>query len=270
MSKPQVPPEPANRGKLRFRFDEILDEIGGFMVTSTPYFTKIGTNVLSQLRESLQSVRASNPGELQWWGIKDKLPLETIPSVGQYERSRTTTDIIFARITSKWGVTVVPQGHGVRPKELFEICSSASVVVEVLDSKNLNEHGKPNLIWCWRFEVGDPAHPGCFFHTQLGSNVQPVASGTQDISIPRLPALAITPISAADFVLGELFQTEWAETAGRDTEDVNRWSKVHTKILSTLLEWKLNRVKQRGAIGSPWLWLKNHRPLSDMFAKQNR
>lgn len=274
---------PTNTGNPRFRFDEIFDEIDGFSVTATPYLTKSGPTVLSQLREGLESVRASNPGETQWWGIRDKLPLETKPSRGDYELQRTTRDVIFARVTAKWGIRVVKQGHGIKARELFEVCESASVIVELRDYEQFDDKGKNKLVWCWRFELGDPAHPGCFFHTQLGSNVKPevapmteaqpdvvVQSSTvpveQDISVPRLPTLVFTPISAADFVLGELFQKDWAEAASQDNQDVNRWSKVHAKFLTALLEWKLTRVKRR-TVGSPWLWLKCHKPENDLFTR---
>lgn len=109
----------------------------------------------------------------------------------------------------------------------------------------------------WRTEVGDVGSPGCYFHQQvLGqSDSPPFPHG---LSVPRLPSVIVTPMAVLEFLLGELFQDEWAKHVSRETDDTRFWQSTQRDILLRLLDWKKRHIQK--CVGSPWMALKRAKP----------
>jgi hypothetical protein len=115
----------------------------------------------------------------------------------------------------------------------------------------------------WRMEIGDSNSPGCHFHVQvLGQTTNfPFPSS---LSVPRLPSLIMTPAAAVEFVLGELFQDEWAKHIGRNGPHLNRWSTIQKSRWVNLLNWKLDLVQKST---NPWTSIKAGKPQPTLFIR---
>ena len=67
--------------------------------------------------------------------------------------------------------------------------------------------------------------------------------GRNSVSIPRLPSIFVTPMSAMEFVLGELFQDEWPQRTNRLSGDTTNWYRLQKKWLQCLFSWYLDVLK---------------------------
>jgi hypothetical protein len=129
----------------------------------------------------------------------------------------------------------------------------------VCDPSNGDQHQE---IAMWRMEIGDSNSPGCHFHVQiLGQTADFPFPKT--LSVPRLPSLMMTPAATVEFVLAELFQDEWAKHIARNGPHLNRWSAIQKGRWISLLNWKLDLVKN-GI--NPWTAIKSAKPTSKLFA----
>jgi hypothetical protein len=179
------------------------------------------------------------------WSIPDYQPLRTKRS-RRYEKGKREGGLeIYGQLTAVW--EIVPDAKKTRcdrPKQ-FRVVGKASVLVKLVDSTS------DRAVSEWHMDVADPASPGCMFHSQFPSAVP----------IPRLPCIAFTPLTVAEFVLGELFQGDW-EALGCGAACEN-WSAIQKKRLSRLLGWQQQIVD--GCVGPPWTALKRERLPFDRF-----
>ena len=116
----------------------------------------------------------------------------------------------------------------------------------------------------WRLELGADDSPGCYFHVQIlgDSNDTPFPSS---IPIPRLPSLFVTPMSVIEYVLGEIYQDEWAQETARRTDDLLHWRRLQQQRLQCLFTWYQD--KTQGSLSSPWMNLKSAKPDESMFIR---
>ena len=125
-----------------------------------------------------------------------------------YEPGGGGAEDVIGEITSSWAIspwtdkslkrgTLVP---------IFRLTGNASIRVRILRENAVN--AEVTELAMWRMELGAEESPGCFFHIQvLGHKETPPFPAS--LSVPRLPALAFTPMAALEFLLGELFQAAW-------------------------------------------------------------
>ncbi len=83
------------------------------------------------------------------------------------------------------------------------------------------------------------------------------------VPIPRLPSLFITPMSAIEFILGELFQNDWPEVTASNTKHVQNWRALQKKWLQKLFLWYRDQIEKAGS--SSWVALKEAKPEDGMF-----
>ena len=178
--------------------------------------------------------------------------LRTIPS-DQYDRKPGKE--IYAIISGKWELQL--WGKRSTPKRKIEFCGKASTKIELYASDDPEKR-----LAMWRLELGAEDSPGCYIHAQiLGDCSNPPFP--KWLPIPRLPSIFITPMSAIEFALAELFQRDWAQVVSSKNDNVNRWRNIQTDRLQKLFSWYNDQMKNAGS--SPWLVLKEAKPESEMF-----
>jgi hypothetical protein len=247
---------------LRFSFDDFLKEIISMQDIAAPFLDASAGVALRMLRSTLENIRTTPPDKNGVWEIPEHTPLRTKTTRGYEPGGRGGEDVI-GEITSRW--TICPwtdrQLKKGRPVRFFCLTGNASIRVRILSANDVN--GEHTELAMWRMELGTEDSPGCFFHIQvLGHKQDPPFP--RSLSVPRLPALAFTPMAALEFLLGELFQDEWKRRAAAESGPMGIWRSIQRDRLQNLLAWKMERV--RDCAGSPWAALKSAKPdRPDMF-----
>ena len=178
--------------------------------------------------------------------------LRTIPS-DQYDRNPGKE--IYAVISGTWDLRRLG-------KREIEFCGITSTRIELYASENSDKR-----LAMWRLELGAEDSPGCYVHTHiLGDSADPPFP--KWVPIPRLPSIFITPMSAIEFVLSELFQRDWAQVIASRDKNVNRWRNIQTDRLQKLFSWYNDQMEN--ADSSPWMALKEAKPKSDIFLSKSR
>lgn len=227
---------------------------------SSDFLDPSASVVLTTFEKGLEGIRSSGFRGESKWKIPDKMPLRTVVSRGGYEPDDQGEHNVFAEIASLWEITPSAAGLGTKKSpKVFAVTGNASVRVRIKESGGLNDGRELAM---WRMELGAHDSPGCFFHVQvLGEELSPPFP--HSLSIPRLPAIAFTPMAALEFVLGELFQEEWSKRAVREGGAHDRWKSVQRRRLDSLLRWHQGLVAK--CTGSPWQALKLAKPESNLF-----
>jgi len=249
---------------IEFTFSEIDEEIDALSKVAAGFIAKRSSRVLGDLRTMLNGIRSAPAGRSHFWNIPEGGPLCTEPSWGDYEPGSEGQHNVFASVTSTWQIEPLGQHNpGSRPHRKFTLVGIASTRIRII--KGTPDEPQEELAM-WRMEVGDDASPGCHFHVQVLGE-QDVPPFPHSLSIPRLPGLAITPMAAFEFVVGELFQDKWREHAGNETNDMKRWQPIQRRRLIRLLQWQKAAVEN--ASGSPWTALKIAKPEADLFSRSD-
>ena len=161
--------------------------------------------------------------------------LRTTPSTKYEPCSRQGGQKIHAVISGTW--TVRPLGNPKNSKREIEFCGNASTKIELYTS----DEPKTRLAM-WRLELGADDAPGCYFHAQiLGDSDDPPFP--KSIPIPRLPSIFVTPMSAVEFALGELFQDRWARSTANNSSDAQFWRARQNCRLKRLFSWYQSELK---------------------------
>ena len=185
-------------------------------------------------------------------------PLCTRPNEGAHEAGhRQGARSLYAVISGTWDV--VPLGPSRRrPGRELAFTGLASTRAELYDSRDADAR-----LAMWRLELGDSRSPGCYFHAQvLGDSERPPFPSS--IPIPRLPSYFVSPMSAVEYVIGEMFQDEWAKETARRTSDSLRWRSLQKRRLQSLFSWYRRAVED--SVSSPWMTLKSAKPDVSMFS----
>ena len=151
-----------------------------------------------------------------------------------------------------------------RPDRMVAFTGMASAVVELWPDgfQWREEHEKRSRLAMWRIELGAEDSPGCYFHCQiLGDRAE--SPFPKSVPIPRLPSPFVTPMAAVEFVLGELFQDQWSQTASRANHSHQRWRTIQQGRWSNLIRWQKETL-DRGR-SSPWMLLKEAKPTDNLF-----
>jgi hypothetical protein len=248
---------------LIFLFQEILDEIQAMSRIGAEFLTAESQEaIIPGVVALLESIRAARPADPKTWSITAERPLQTIDSVGEYERGgRRGVHTIFGELTFVWEI-FCPQEPGPRsrPQRTFVLSGLSSTRVRVIER---TEQGVEQLAM-WRVEVGNNSSPGCHFHTQIeGERNDPPYP--RSLPVPRLPTLLVTPMAALEFLLAEMFQSRWQQHAAAESAEMQRWKPIQKQRLLKLFEWQTDCIK--GCTGSPWTAFKNHKPGADLFVR---
>ena len=190
-------------------------------------------------------------------------PLRTRPT-RDYERSgRSGGRDVYALMRGEWQVRAVGTE---RPKRRIAFTGKAWTRIELWPAEcrwceEQEEHQMRRLAM-WRIELGAHDSPGCYFHFQIlgDSSDNPFP---KSVPVPRLPSPFVTPMSAVEFVLGELFQDEWHRLASQTRHHQGRWRSIQRRRWCDLLQWQREAV--RDGTSSPWMNLKAAKPPDNLF-----
>ncbi len=244
--------------ELEFSFDEVVAEIKVMGNIAKSFIRPESAYVLPQFVDDLESIRSSQADRTFEWQIPQTAPLQTVTSRGQYETAgRMGSEHVFAEVTNIWQIARVRQRR--RESARFRLTGKASTKIRI---RRDNNAGRFQDIAMWRIEMGAADSPGCHFHIQvLGENTKRPFPRT--LCIPRFPSIFVTPTLALDFVLGELFQEEWARRMSEQSSDMNTWSRIQSSRFKRLFKWHSDAITANS--GSPWLAIKRSKPASEMF-----
>ena len=237
---------------LRFKIAELEREIRAMETMGKEFLNSQTLWTLEHLRRDLNSIGGAQKGND--YNLKLQC-LHTIPS-DQYEAgSRRGSRKIHAVISGTWDLRPLA-------KREIEFCGIASTKIKLYDSDN-----PKTRLAMWRLELGDAKSPGCYVHAQiLGDSDKPPFP--EFVPIPRLSSLFVTPMSAVEFVLGELFQDKWPEVTASGDPEVKNWRALQKKWLQSLFSWYRREMEKTDF--SSWIALKKAKPKSDMFLPKSR
>lgn len=232
---------------FRFKKADLEKEITVLKSMSKSFLKSETTWVLDQFLTELKIIGRAPEGKIYSLELHD---LHTRPSVNYEPGQRSGGKSIYAIVSGIWDLK--PIGRASLPKRKIEFCGIASTTIELYD---IND--PETRLAMWRLELGDSDSPGCYVHSHiLGDLEEPPFP--KSVSIPRLPSLFITPMSAIEFVLGELFQDEWARITGSSKSDVQLWNEFQRKCLQKLMRWYGDQITSSSS--SPWIALKSAKP----------
>jgi hypothetical protein len=249
--------------RLRFSFVDFIRELKAIAsLAQTKYLDASAEWIVPRLVTQLEQLQASQSQREIRWEVEDRSPLCTV-ATNQYEPgARRGHCNVIGEISWCWVLkNCIPRRGRVNE---FEICGNASVRLRVR-----RKDGDCPEIAMWRIESGAIDSPGCYFHTQvLGDDECPPFP--KSLPVPRLPTLFVTPMSAIEFFLGELFQDAWAQHMVGNADDLMSWNAMQRRHLMQLLDWKRKQIEASDS-GSPWLALKRAkpRPGDAMFVEQD-
>ena len=144
-----------------------------------------------------------------------------------------------AEISGNWQVRVLSAGA----RKQLEFCGLASTRVELYESDKLGTR-----LAKWNLDLGVGDAPGCYVHAQIPWGFDISASCHKPIPVPRLPSIFVTPMSAVEFVLGELFQDEWKQRTSKSSGDNGNWHRLQKNWLQCLFSWYLDELDEKKKI----------------------
>ena len=238
---------------LRFLFVDLVKEIETFTNLAEDFLDPGTTWTLCRLKDNLEKV--SEAAENRVFRLKLQ-SLRTNPSEGEYEIcDRKGRREVYATVSGIWELR--PLGRKSK-KRMAEFCGIASTKIELFASDEPSKR-----LAMWRLELGTHNSPGCYFHAQILGDVEDPPF-PKSVPIPRLPSVFITPMSALEFVLGELFQNRWAKATAANTRDPQFWRARQRELLLRLISWYQCHLEKNGD-KSPWMNLKEAKPDKELF-----
>jgi len=246
-------------GELEFNFDDVLEEIGAMKQIANAFLDATAPAALDALASELIAIRTNGVDHIYTWRVPDHAPIKTRISIGDYDPDSQGEHNVVAELTSIWEITPSAKPQNTRKPKTFKVMGKASTRIRIRQSGGAHDGRE---LCMWRAEVGSAGAPGCFFHIQvLGELADPPFP--HSVSVPRFPALAITPVTALEFALGELFQDEWRREAAKEGGPRDIWKGIQRKRLLAILDWKRDLVES--CMGSPWRALKCAKPAFNLF-----
>jgi hypothetical protein len=250
--------EPVYSG-LRFSFADMEREIDNLGKLAEQFLTVESSQfVMPAWKQQLVNFKNSQPKPTLRWEIPHERPIQTKASEGAYEREPRRGGLtVYGTISVVWEISVEKSsGSGSNPT--FLLTGLASTKIKIWQC----HHEHPFEIARWTLDIGDTTSPGCHFHTQI--QLDPADNKFPgSLSVPRFPAFLHTPMDALDFLLGELFQSEWYERVSRSSDPLRHWNGCQKERLTRMLGWHARTINE--AKGSPWIALKRKKPLIGML-----
>ncbi len=250
--------------ELIFDFQEFITEINAFGDLAESFLDASGPAVLRQLQEDLKSIRASRFFGTSPWQIPRAAPLRTRASHGQYEPDGNGKHTLFAEISGIWEIAPLKVSKKKREPRQFSLAGIWSTRIALVEGTP----AAPNApLAIWRMEIADAASPGCHFHAQIAGDKDWEGLFPHSLSVPRIPIFMASPLSAVEYVLGEIFQDDWLIAAERDSPGGQAWRPLQRKRLLRLLRWQHNELK--ASTRSPWCLLKKSKPPRELFVEDS-
>ena len=241
---------------LRLVLRDLRDETRAFRSLAAPL---LDPNTIGQLDDTivqLENIQYSSSNTPVSWVLSDRFPLKTVPSTGEYRVGGGDIRNVIAEISFVWHVTPRPANHGRLSREI-EVTGDASTRILVRDVETNEE------LAMWRMEVATEGAPGAAFHVQIrGQN--PTLPFPNWLRVPRFPTLILTPASAMEFVLAELFQDRWPEEFAHGSRYKDDWREIQRRRIRAWLGQQTEALRDHEK-NSPLLVLKSLTPDADRF-----
>ena len=230
---------------FRFLITELVRETE-VLKTMAQRFLDAGTTwTLDGFVRDLDRIRYRGGGTVYTLQIRD---LKTVPSRDYEAGNRQGAYCVHAVISGIWELRSIGQSSD--SKREVEFCGKASMRIELRSSNDV-------ALGTWRMELGDANSPGCYVHAQiLGDSDDPPFP--KSVPIPRLPIVFVTPMGALEFVLGELYQDEWAKEAAANNWSAQFWRARQRDRFERLFSWFSTCLQD--PTSSPWVALKKAKP----------
>ncbi len=226
---------------LHFSFAMFRKEIESMKKISRSFMDASAESIFQRLETSLKQIQSD--GCPSCWNCSEASPLIT-KSSKDYEPGGKTAFAVRGEICWTWQISPIrPKGKRNKGSVVFEVKGIASASLKI---RNIEAENK--VLANWKIELGASDSPGCYFHSHLPGG----------LCIPRIPSLFVTPMSALEFLLGELFQNTWAEHVSSDRDEVQFWRSTQQQLLLKLMDWKKKKIQS--SVGSPWIALKKAKP----------
>ena len=230
---------------ILFNAAELRREIEAFKHLTRHLIDPSAGSVLGEFEGKLQQLLRL-PGTPGRWEIERHRPIITVPSEGDHEPERKGKKDLFGQFSCVWQITPVRSRNRTKgDADQIEVTGIASA--ELMIRTQSLEFAR------WTIEIASDGAPGTFFHTQLPMSGQ---------AIPRLPAYAVSPLGALEFLLAEVFRSRWPEALKGNAGKTTQWSKIQSGRLRLALEWAVSEVT-RG--GSPIVALQTAVPNKRLF-----
>ena len=230
---------------FRFPFSELVRETKALKAVGRRFLDPSTTWVLERFLEDLNSIGSASGERVQTLQLQC---LNTQPSRDYEAGDRRGGQDVYAVISGIWELRTLGASSA-RPQEI-EFCGIASTRIELYAPNDL-------LLGMWRLELGAEDSPGCYVHVQiLGDSSEPPFP--KSLPIPRLPSIFVTPMSAVEFVLGELYQDEWAREIAGSNGNATFWRTLQQRRLQSLFSWYQRHIENPKS--SPWMALKAAKP----------
>jgi len=226
---------------LKFRFVDAVRESIEFPKLASFFISREDQVAFRRFADDLARFRDSSQTEATW---QTPMPISTKVSEGEYEVDGRGARVVGS-FSTIWEIKKAEPG-------LFVIAGNASTSFSIM-----REDG--SIVRSWNMDIAAHDSPGCHFHSQIVAR----GDGEWNISVPRLPGLAVSPFSAFEFLLSELFQTEWA-LRSQTANGAQGWRAVQKRRLEKLLAWAAREIDKPGV--SPWVAFKTAKPNADLFS----
>jgi len=245
---------------LVFPFNELLHECEVIRSYARSFLDKTTLPVLDEAKSTLQNIQSRGPSDRTTpWEVREDRPLRTILSDRESQPNGRARHRIRGTVSFIWDIRPLDEGAW-KGRRYFALDGKASTVIRLTEDVD----GSNECIARWSIEVGDHQSPGTHFHSHVGGFER--SPFPKSLDVPRLPALAMTPFLAIEFVIGELFQDRWRRHALADSKETRRWRNIHGPRLARFFEWQMRVASGAGIVGSPWMTLKTAKPNPDLLA----
>lgn len=236
---------------VRFSFEEFRKELNSLKKIAENFLERDAGQVVDRSLEQLNQIQTQPAGRQHRFIVDQNWPIRSRKGRSFEGKNRKTAFEVYGEATWVWEITALDNRR--KKSTEFEVTGIASTKLKVfrVDGKENKE------IAMWRVELGDISSPGTYFHNQILGELD-VLPFPHSLPVPRLPSIFVTPMSAVEFLLSELYQEKWVEHATGDGDDLKYWNQIQRKRLRRMLEWKLSQIENNQ--GSPWVALKLAKP----------
>ena len=250
---------------LEFYTRDLLQEAEALKQLASDYLDAQGCNALENLIQAFNGILyTSKPGR-QRLEVPDKDGKRIRTKFDRkYEPGgRSGGHLVAGELSFAWEVEAV--GSPSAGNRTVRVSGNASTKVRIIEA--IKEPARERLMAQWEIEMGTSTSPGCFFHFGISHTDPPPTLFKGTLSVPRLPSILVTPTDALDFLLGELFQTEWQQRNQEDLDEAARWGKLQGFRLKKLLKWQHDQITEES--GSAWNRFKHRRePPRNLFLRE--
>lgn len=248
---------PAYTG-IRLSYDQMVRDIERMLALAERFLQRESIAVLKELTNDLESIRTADAGKNQFLKINQKRGVKTSTTTAYRDSSKGNVIPVYGSLSFVWEIVNWEKGR--RRQTSFDLVGIASTCIDVL-----KENGE--VVARWQFEVGDATSPGCHFHASFNQQSSTEKLFPQWLKVPRLPGLLFSPMDGLDFLLGELFQTQWEQEISKDSQHRNGWADSQRSRLSRMLAWQAEQVRTN-RVGTPWMSLKRAKPRLEVLLEK--